>query len=310
MQPVFPLRARTQVVQPQHPIITADRKDRSIWRESDGGRVRQTVLWLLLSVVLAAACGDRKSTGSGGQTPSGRAVADVGDCSLVMGWDPWEPYMYADVGGSVRGLDIELLTAVTEKADCELSFQKASWTELLERLRNGEIDVVAGASVTEARKEFAWFSNPYRRETFVLYVRDTEAPKYPSTVMYDLLVMGLKVGVVSDYVYGEEISSLQELDRFADQFVEVPIGELNYISLLDYQIDGFLEDPFVAATVLRKKGLDEDIEKHPLVIDSGAVRFMYSKISVSGDLVDHIDSAMSDLIADGTYQAILDKYSK
>ncbi|MBT8061592.1 MAG: transporter substrate-binding domain-containing protein [Gammaproteobacteria bacterium] len=218
--------------------------------------------------------------------------------------------MYQDVDGSIRGLDIELISASAAKVGCEVTFNKASWTELLERLRNGEVDVVAGASPTEARNSYAWYSNPYRREAFALYVRATESPKYPSTLMPELLDMGMSVGVVSDYVYGEEISGLQESKEYADQFMYVPIGELNYLSLLDYKIDGFLEDPFVAATVLRKKGLDQDIEKHPLVIDSGGVHFMFSKASVSEDTVKRINKGMSELIADGAYQAILDKYSQ
>lgn len=233
----------------------------------------------------------------------------TGDCSLTMGWDPWEPYLFADIDGTVRGLDIELISAFAEQAGCEIDFTQASWSELLKRLREGEVDVVAGASKTSNREAFAHFSDPYRRETFALYVRDTEASKYPSTVIADVLAMGMKIGVVSDYVYGDEIAALQDDPEYASQFVEVPISELNYVSLLDYSIDGFLEDPFVAATILRKKGYAEDIEPHPLVIDTGAVHFMFSRETVSKEVVDRLNEAMSDLIADGSYQAILDKYN-
>ncbi|NNF52559.1 MAG: amino acid ABC transporter substrate-binding protein [Gammaproteobacteria bacterium] len=236
------------------------------------------------------------------------AAVQEEQCNIVMGWDPWEPYLFADIDGSVRGLDVELMSAMASKAGCEISFAKASWTQLLDRLRAGQVDVVAGASVTEARKQFSWFSAPYRRETFALYVRDTEASKYPFTVMEDVLAQGMKVGVVSDYVYGEQLNRLIESERYQSQFVEVPISELNYVSLLDYSIDGFLEDPFVAATILRKKGYDEDIEQHPLVIDSGGVHFMFSKASVDEATVNDLNEALSDLIADGSYQAILDKY--
>ncbi len=268
------------------------------------------MLGLAVVAALVTGCGDNSPSGDrSGVATAARAPLTQGECSLVMGWDPWEPYLYEDFDGTIRGLDIELISAMAAKAGCDISFEKASWTELLRRLREGEVDVVAGASETDARQEFAWFSDPYRRESFALYVRDTEAGKYPSTVMYDVLVMGLKIGVVSDYVYGEEIAGLQDSERFAEQFIEVPISELNYVSLMDYKIDGFLEDPFVAATILRKKGFDEDIEQHPLVIDGGAVHFMFSKESVGIETVLSLNEALSGLIADGSYQAILDKYS-
>lgn len=261
-------------------------------------------------ILLLAGCGGEQAAEQSAVVASNapEAAPQNEACSVVMGWDPWEPYLFADLDGSVRGLDVELMSAIANEAGCNIGFVKASWTVLLDRLREGEVDVVAGASETESRKEFAWFSAPYRRETFALYVRDTEASKYPSTVMEDVLAQGMKVGVVSDYVYGEQVNRLIESERFKQQFVEVPISELNYVSLLDYTIDGFLEDPFVAATILRKKGYDEDIEQHPLVIDSGGVHFMFSKVSVSKSLVDRLDNALSDLIADGSYQAILDKY--
>ncbi len=261
-------------------------------------------------LALLFGCTSETPPDSGPAENTAAAPGAQGECSLVMGWDPWEPYLFADVDGNVRGLDIELISAFADKAGCDISFIQESWTTLLKRLRAGEVDVVAGASQTPAREEFAWFSNPYRRETFALYVRETEASKYPSTVMADVLAMGMKVGVVSDYVYGEEISTLQDGERFARQFLEVPISELNYIRLLDYTIDGFLEDPFVAATILRKKGYDEDIEQHPLVIDGGAVHFMFSKATVDEKIVARLNQAMSALIAEGTYQAILDKYMK
>lgn len=273
-----------------------------------GVMTKSSSFWLFLCLLLVACGGEAPAPADSAAAPTAEPEFAEG-CSLVMGWDPWEPYLYGDVDGTVRGLDIELISAISEQAGCEISFAQASWSELLKRLRAGEVDVVAGASKTRNREAFARFSDPYRRETFALYVRDTEASKYPSTVIGDVLALGMKVGVVSDYVYGDEIAALQDDAQYANQFVEVPISELNYVSLLDYKIDGFLEDPFVAATILRKKGYAEDIEQHPLVVDTGAVHFMFSRATVSGAIVDSLNQALSELIADGRYQAILDKYS-
>lgn len=269
---------------------------------------KSSSIWPLLCLLLVACGGEAPPPAENAAAPPVEPEV-VDGCSLVMGWDPWEPYLYADVDGTISGLDIELISAIADRAGCEISFAQASWSELLKRLRAGEVDVVAGASKTRNREAFARFSDPYRRETFALYVRDTEASRYPSTVIADVLALGMKIGVVSDYVYGDEIAALQDDPQYADQFVEVPISELNYVSLLDYTIDGFLEDPFVAATILRKKGYAEDIEQHPLIVDTGAVHFMFSRATVSKDIVDRLNTALSELIANGSYQAILDKYS-
>src|SRR5690625_2654667 len=35
-------------------------------------------------------------------------AASVEDCSLSVGWDPWEPYHFKPSGSKVRGLDVDL----------------------------------------------------------------------------------------------------------------------------------------------------------------------------------------------------------
>lgn len=75
------------------------------------------------------------------------------------------------VGHTPAGLDVELVQALTKSMNCKLSVVQGSWLELLSMLREGDIDFVLGASKTEDRESFAYFSEPYRQERFQLYVR-------------------------------------------------------------------------------------------------------------------------------------------
>ena len=81
-----------------------------------------------------------------------------------------------------------------------------------------------------------------------------------------------------------------------------------YENLMNFEADGFLEDPFVAAAVIRKKGLAEEVEAHPIVIKTGEVRLMFAKASVEQSLVDAINVALGEQESDGSYAALLEKY--
>ena len=142
-------------------------------------KISRIFLMILLSCIVSAC----KPEPSNEQTNSTAVVADtetstpmekmapVKNCQFILGFDAWEPYQYADVGDRVAGLDIELVAAVVEGMGCQLTYQQGTWVDLLTALKEGEVDILLGASKTETREQFAFFSDAYRMEEFSLYIR-------------------------------------------------------------------------------------------------------------------------------------------
>jgi polar amino acid transport system substrate-binding protein len=237
------------------------------------------------------------------------AAAPEGPCRLTLGWDPAEPYQYRNAEGTVEGLDIELARAIFEAAKCDTELSEGRWATLVRRVQRGDIDVLAGALRTPARESFALFSAPYRNETIVLYVRKGDAAVRRSTSLQALLDTGFRLGVREQYAYGDTVDALQENPQYADHFVGATSAQQNSQRLLDVEIDGFLEDPVAAQVMMRKQGLQEEIEAHPLTIHSGSVALMFSRATVDEALVARIDAALAQLRTSGRYQTILDKYA-
>lgn len=233
--------------------------------------------------------------------------ADAKTCELTMGFDAWDPYQYIGVGNVVTGLDVEIVRAVADIMDCTIHTHQATWVELLHDVRDGEIDFVLGASFTEDREQFAHFSDPYREERFILYVREGENRNRYETIA-DFVKAGNKLGIVNQYYYGDEISALTADEALADQFVGAIISELNMARLIDEDIDGFLEDSFVGASILRRKGLDAFIEPHGIDLGSSPVYVMFSKESVERETVEAFNRALAKIKASGRYQEIIEKY--
>ncbi len=229
-------------------------------------------------------------------------------CEITMGWDPWEPYHFSGLGGRVQGLDIDLITAIAERTDCEIEFLQGSWAGLLRMIRTGELDLLLGATRTDEREEFAWFSDPYREENFSLYVRSAEAEQWSDQSLQDLIEGGFRIGVTQGYIYTSEITDLQSDPAHGDQFIEAAVGELNFTHLLDHRIDGFLEDPFVFTAIDRRRNWGVEMEPLNLAFGSGEVHMMFSRESVDESLVQRFNEALAEMRADSEYDQIRARY--
>ena len=265
--------------------------------------VRQLITAVLFPTLLVAAgCSDTSVNTEAEQ------VAATADCTLTMGWDPWEPYHYLDIGGVVRGVDVELVTAVATACGCSVDLVRDDFAALLTKLKAGEVDVLTGATATPDREVYASFSVPYRDEKFQLFVRSEDSGRYADSTLQALLESGFRLGFTAGYYYNQELEALEDDPRFENQLVAASTGDLNVERLLDYEIDGFVEDQFVAATIVRKRGLEAAISQPLLTLSSKPVRLMMSRTSVKPELAKSLDLALAGIRDSETQTAIVDKY--
>lgn len=265
--------------------------------------------------LLLSACGPQapKNVSSAAAAAPATAVATAApapQCTLKLGFEAWEPYQFMSMDDQPAGLDIELVQAVATEMGCVISGQQGSWTDLIAALKAGEVDLLLGASVTPARQEFAYFSDPYRNEQFVLFVRSADVAGYPQTTLADFVAAGKKVGIISEYYYGEEFAGLYAQDQLKPQFVEASLGELNLARLIDEDIDGMLEDSYVGHAMLKRKGLAQQIGAHAISLGNNDVYVMFAKASVSQQQVEAFNQALATLKGDGRYNAILARYRR
>jgi polar amino acid transport system substrate-binding protein len=230
-------------------------------------------------------------------------------CQFVLGFDAWEPYQYLDVGDRVAGLDIELVTAVIEGMGCQLTYQQGTWVDLLMALKQGKVDILLGASKTEAREQFALFSDSYRMEEFSLYIRKGDKVRSEYKTLDEFIQNGSRVGIVEDYVYGPDVSMLLDGDKTSKYFVNAIMGELNVARLLDEDIDGYLEDSFVGSSLLRRKALSNFIVAHGITIQTGNAYVMFSQKSVTQEQLNNFNTQLTKVKNSKVYQDILTKYS-
>lgn len=268
--------------------------------------------WGLIVVMsgFLTACGEREPATAEILVIAEESAPVAPSCELVMGWDPWEPYQYEIAGGQVFGLDVDLVTAVARQADCSLTFEKGTWGDLLQRLRDGEIDLLAGATPTEERQTFAWFTVPYRDEQFELFTRTDRLESVDEYGLAALMAEGWQIGVVEGYLYNDAIKALQDADRLNGGFVYSPMAEINISLLLDGVVDGIVEDKYVGAAIIRHKNLQDDISPLAMGFKSTEISIMVSRASVDEALFERLDESVQTLSANGAIDKILAQYAE
>lgn len=277
-------------------------------------RIAGGAAWLLALTLplLLLACQPQSSDDATAQAPPPQTTtAEVPlakPCNLTVGWDPWEPYSYETVSGELAGMDVELMRAIAERADCTVRFKQGKWRDLLAALRVGQVDVLMAATALEERKDFAWFSDAYRNELFVQLVRVGEAEAMNGQSVADMIAAGKTVGLTDGYFYGDAVHALLADDANRERFLMAAVPELNYRRLVDGQVDVVVGDPYVATAILRRTGNANAVTRLEGEVISGPVSLMLSRSSVEQDTVTRINVALAAAKSAGELDAIMARY--
>jgi len=251
-----------------------------------------------------------------GALPASESTSATKLSELRGGWYPWDPYQYRDYRRGtpvLTGFDVEIERALAHILGVDITLPEIAWDEHLKRIAAGTADIAAGATESEARRAFAMFSKPYRRETDVLILRRGAAAKYPFRTIDEMLAAfaqhKFRLGVVAGFIYADD-----RVNRFIadpankDLIVATGSNADNLANLAAGTIDGYLADRIAAATTAWRQHQGALIEEHPLRFSTD-IRFMLSRASQTPEMLARIDSAIDQLHRSGEYRRIAASYA-
>ena len=203
------------------------------------------------------------------------------------------PYEMVADDGSLEGIDVEVAGAIAGKLGLELVVDDMDFDAALLAVQQNKSDIVmAGVTVTEDRQLIMNFSDSYATGVQVVIVKEG------SDVTLDNLgekMIGTQRGTTG-YIYTSG-------DYGDDHVTAYDNGASAVQALLNGQVDCVVIDSAPAeAFVAANAGLT--------ILDTEYVTESYA-IGVNKDntaLLDAINQALAELTADGTVQAIVDKY--
>ncbi|MGH7341834.1 MAG: substrate-binding periplasmic protein, partial [Candidatus Rokuibacteriota bacterium] len=227
---------------------------------------------------------------------------------LEGGWFDLPPYAHFDRDGKPSGFDIALLREVGRRAGISFSFRQVDWLRTQTLIRDGELDFGLAAFRNQERDGYALYSASYRKETDSLFLRPAVAATMtaatPDALFAEVGRLGLRLGVVEGYDYGPRAARfLDELARQALVMVSRTDVE-NALKLAAGEIDGFLADRLSGYHALAASHGRAIAQPVPAPVFVGDVHVLFSRATVSPELVERFDRALATVVADGTYERI------
>jgi polar amino acid transport system substrate-binding protein len=171
--------------------------------------------------------------------------------------------------------------ALARIMNVEIALPQIAWENHLAALAAGDADIAAGATESEARSRYAYFSKPYRTETDVLILPRGTSGRYPFRTIEEMLAtfaeQKFRLGIVAGFVYADQrVNAFIADPANRDRIFPVESEVQNLRNLQDGIIDGFIADRIVATTAAWRRNAGSLIEEHPLRLTTD-IHFMLSR---------------------------------
>ena len=206
------------------------------------------------------------------------------------------PYEMTTDSGEIEGIDVDTAKAIAEKLGLELQIDDMDFDAALLSVQQGKADIVmAGVTVTDERKAVMDFSDSYATGIQSIIVPEGSDITSPDDLA------GKKIGTqrgTTGYLYCSD-------DFGEDAVVAYDSGLTAVQALNNGQVD---------AVVIDNEPAKAYVESNPglKILDTSYAEEDYAIGMNKGNtaLLEAVNAALEELKADGTLQAIVDKYIK
>lgn len=230
-------------------------------------------------------------------TSAGQKATPVKSKYVIASDSSFAPFVFQNSSNQYTGIDMDLIKAIAKDQGFEIEITNPGFDAAINAVQSGQADgMIAGMSVTDARKETFDFSDSYYTANTILGVKES------STISsYEDLngkTVGVKNGTASQTFLTENQSKYgYKIKTFAD-------GSSMYDSLNTGAVDAVMDDePVLKYSISQGQKLKTPIEGTPI----GETAFAVKKGS-NPELIEMFNNGLANLKASGEFQKILDKY--
>ena len=216
------------------------------------------------------------------------AVAEEPSKVVRVGWFD-SSYNNIDGSGRRTGYSYEYQQKIAAYTGWNYEYIEGNWGQLVQKLINGEIDMLGGVSYTEARANVVQFSSyPMGTEEYYLFINGDKVAEYNEDFSY---FNGKKIGVNKQSVQLEFFKEWEKQHNIQTELIELPDGESKSMKLLkDGEIDGFVSvDNYLS------------VENIVPVVKIGYSDFFFAVSKKRSDILDELNVAMGKIQDENRY---------
>ena len=258
---------------------------------------------LLCAGVLLAACGKQGSDTAAPASAPAVASAPAPTPAprvLVVGTDAaYAPFESQNEKGEIVGFDIDVVSAVAQKAGFEVKFVNTPWEGIFNTLQQGDRDfLVSAITITDERKQTMDFSSPYFDAQQLIAVKKTS--KVGKFDDLKKLKVGVQTGTTGDEVVtkllGKNSTNVKRFESTPLALKELESGGVDAVVADNGVIINYVTNNSAAGfkTVSDKSFAPE---QYGLAVKKG-----------NTELLEKLNKGLADIKADGTYDQIYTKY--
>ncbi|MBR5614323.1 MAG: transporter substrate-binding domain-containing protein [Clostridia bacterium] len=242
------------------------------------------ILAVMMAVCCLAGCGSAKN-----------------DNTLTMATNAeFPPYEYME-NNEIVGIDAEISKAIAEKLGCELVIENVDFDSLIPGVQTGKYDfAAAGMTVTDERLEQVNFTQSYATGIQSIIVKEGSAITSADDLFKDgaSTKIGVQLATTGDLyctwdIEDEGLGTVERYNKGADAVMALSSGKVDCVVIDNEPAKIFVQN---------NPGLK--------ILDTEYAVEDYA-IAVSKDkpeLLESINKALGELIADGTVKNIIEKY--
>jgi polar amino acid transport system substrate-binding protein len=256
------------------------------------GKLKLVVTLLAVSVVFLSACGTEKNAKANNGEDNGYELVKNGTLTFAAS-GVYKPFSFEE-GGTLTGFDIDIGNAIAEKLGLEPNPVTNPFETILQGLNGNKFDaIIASMAYTKERAKQASFTEPYYYSGGMIFVSEDN-----TDIKTEEDVKGKKIGVVAQSTYEKPAQTLSDNIQYYTSDV---------VALKDLTVPGRL-DAVITADIVGYEAIDNGFAVKqigdPLWVEQAS-------IAVNQDneaLREAIDEALKELIEDGTYNEISQKW--
>lgn len=220
--------------------------------------------------------------------------------TLKMGIEAaYPPFNNKDASGQVVGFDKEIGDALCAKMKAECTVVTSDWDGIIPALNAKKFDfLISSLSITEERKAAVDFTDPYYSNKLQFI-----APKNVDFKTDKDSLKGKTIGTQRATLAGTWLE-----DTYGDD-IKVSLYDTQenaYLDLTSGRVDAILADKYANYDWLKSDaGKDYEFKGDP-VVESDKIGIAVRK--GDNELRNKLNAALKEIVADGTYKKINDKY--
>lgn len=220
------------------------------------------------------------------------------DTISIVSDTAYAPFEFKDSDQVYKGIDVDIINEVAKRAGWDVNMTYPGFDAAVNAVQSGQADaLMAGTTVTEARKKVFTFSDTYYDTAVVIYTRSDN--KVSSYKQLKGKVVGVKNGTAAQAFLEKN------KEKYGYTLKTFDTSDLMNNSLDSGSIYAAMDDqPVVQYAINTGK-------KYAINIDGesvGSFAFAVKKGSSHEHLIEEFNTAFAEMKADGTYDQIMSKW--